>query len=238
MTEERTARARSARRPLPALPRHEHIAREHRVVRAYDRLAPLYDFVYGPVLEPGRRAMAAAACELAPAMLLEVGVGTGLTLAHYPARTRVVGVDLSDDMLRIAQSRAVELPGRDISLQRMDAERMAFADASFDCVAVPYVLSVTPDPARLVREIRRVCKPDGSILVVNHFSGSRFWWAMERGVRPVAHRIGFRSDFSYEEHILGHDWTIRSVTPVNLLALSRLVVLGNASRADASTVTS
>ena len=229
MNEEQTARARPSRRLPPAPPRPLD-GRSHRFVRAYDRLAALYDFVYGPVLEPGRRAIAAAACELAPASLLEVGVGTGLVLPRYPAATRVVGIDLSEDMLHIARSRAADLAGRDISLRRMDAERMAFADASFDCVAVPYVLSVTPDPARLVREIRRVCKPDGSILVVNHFSGSRFWWALERGVRPLADRVGFRSDFSYEEHILGHDWTVRSVVPVNLLALSRLVVLGNAPR--------
>ena len=232
MNDERIAPARASRRSLPRSRRSPQDAGEHRVVRAYDRLAPLYDFVYGPVLEPGRRAMAAAACELEPGTLLEVGVGTGLTLAHYPSRTRVVGIDLSEDMLHMARSRAVDLTGRDILLQRMDAERMAFADGSFDCVTVPYVLSVTPDPARLIREIRRVCKPDGTILVVNHFSGSRFWWAMERGLRPVADRIGFRSDFSYEENILGHDWTIRSVVPVNLLALSRLVVLGNAPRQD------
>jgi phosphatidylethanolamine/phosphatidyl-N-methylethanolamine N-methyltransferase len=112
-------------------------------MRAYDRLATLYDLVYGPVLEPGRRAIAAAACELAPASLLAVGVGTGLTLSRYPAATRVVGIDLSKDMLRIARSRAADLSGRDISLRRMDAERMAFADGSFDCVAVPYSATST-----------------------------------------------------------------------------------------------
>lgn len=197
------------------------------VVRAYGGLAPLYDVVFGAVLEPGRRALTRAVQDLHPASLLEVGVGTGLALAGYPADTKVVGVDLSPEMLERARRRAAEMPGRDIALHVMNAERMDFPDNSFDCVTLPYVLSVTPSPARLVAEVRRVCKPDGTILVLNHFSGSRFWWAMERAVRSVADRVGFRSDFGYEEHMLGHDWQVRSVQPVNLFRLSKLVVVDN-----------
>jgi phosphatidylethanolamine/phosphatidyl-N-methylethanolamine N-methyltransferase len=156
-----------------------------------------------------------------------VGVGTGLTLDGYPASTQVVGIDVSPQMLERARQRAAQLPGRDISLFLMNAERMEFGDDSFDCVTVPYVLSVTPNPARLVHEIRRVCRPGGAILIVNHFSGSRFWWLMERAVRSMADRIGFRSDFRFEEHILAHDWQVASVRPVNLFGLSKLVVLRN-----------
>ena len=200
---------------------------EQGVVRTYDRFAPLYDRVFGRVLAPGRRALAEATAALAPASVLEVGVGTGLTLAGYPAGAKVVGIDLSQDMLERARVRAARLPGRDISLRAMNAERMEFADASFDCVTLPYVLSVTPNPARLVQEIRRVCKPEGSILVLNHFSGSHFWWLMERAVHSVADRVGFRSDFDYDEHILSHDWQVVSARPVNLFGLSKLVVLRN-----------
>lgn len=199
----------------------------HRVVQAYDRYSPLYDLVFGRVLEPGRRAMTRAAAALQPDSLLEVGVGTGLTLAGYPARTRVVGVDLSAEMLERARTRAAALRGRDIALHQMNAEAMDFPDDSFDCVAMPYVLSVTPQPARLVAEVRRVCRPGGTILVVNHFSGSRFWWLMERAVRSMAQRVGFRSDFGFEEHILVHDWQLQAVQSVNLFGLSRLVVLRN-----------
>lgn len=200
---------------------------EQGVMRTYDRLAPLYDRVFGRVLEPGRQAMTAAASALQPASLLEVGVGTGLTLASYPPRTRLVGIDLSADMLQRARKRAAAMPERDISLLAMNAERMEFADNSFDCVTVPYVLSVTPHPARLVHEIRRVCKRNGSILVLNHFSGSRFWWLMERAVRSAADRVGFRSDFGFDEHILAHDWQVVSVRSVNLFGLSKLVELRN-----------
>jgi phosphatidylethanolamine/phosphatidyl-N-methylethanolamine N-methyltransferase len=201
------------------------------VVRTYGRFAPLYDRLFGAVLEPGRRAMAQAASALQPKSVLEVGVGTGLTLAGYPREARITGIDVSPAMLERAMQRAAAMPERDITLALMNAERMSFPDHSFDCVTVPYVLSVTPDPARLVQEIRRVCKPGGSILIVNHFSGSRFWWLMERAVRRLADRIGFRSDFSYEQHILAHDWQVESVRPVNLFQLSRLVVLRNAPRA-------
>lgn len=198
-----------------------------RVVQTYDAYAPLYDQVFGAVLEPGRRALTRAARERAPASLLEVGVGTGLTLSGYAEQTSVVGVDISPDMLDRARHRASALPNRNIKLTVMDAEQLAFSDGSFDCVAVPYVLSVTPNPARLVAEIRRVCRQGGTILILNHFSGSRFWWLLERAVRPLADRIGFRSDFDFDQHILSYDWQVESVTPVNLLGLSKLVVLRN-----------
>ncbi|MEP7247046.1 MAG: methyltransferase domain-containing protein [Gammaproteobacteria bacterium] len=207
---------------------------EQGVERTYDRFAPLYDRVFGRVLGPGRKLLAQATSALQPSSVLEVGVGTGLTLAGYPASARVVGIDLSTDMLERAQRRAAELPERDIQLQAMNAERMEFPDNSFDCVTLPYVLSVTPNPVRLVQEIRRVCKPDGSIIVLNHFSGSAFWWLTERAVRSVADRIGFRSDFEYDRHILSHDWQVVSATPVNLFGLSKLVVLRNVQGAAQS----
>lgn len=197
------------------------------VVRTYGRYAPWYDWIFGAVLEPGRRHLARTVQQLAPGTLLEVGVGTGLTLARYPAATHVTGIDISEDMLVRARQRAARLPQRRIELHAMDAERMAFADASFDCVVLPYVLSVTPDPARLVAELRRVCRPGGHIVILNHFSGSRFWWWLERCVTTLADRIGFRSDFSYEAHVLAHDWEVVSVRPVNLFGLSRLVVVRN-----------
>ena len=197
------------------------------VRRTYSRYAPWYDSVFGAVLEPGRRRLTQAASALQPRHLLEVGVGTGLTLARYPATAQVTGIDVSEAMLARARQRAQALPGRQIELHAMDAERMDFADASFDCVTVPYVLSVTPHPVHLVAELRRVCRKGGHILILNHFSGSRFWWLLERSVTSIADRIGFRSDFSYEEHVLAHDWEVVSMQPVNLMGLSKLVVLRN-----------
>jgi phosphatidylethanolamine/phosphatidyl-N-methylethanolamine N-methyltransferase len=200
---------------------------EQDVAHTYERFAPLYDRLFGWVLDPGRKAMTQAASALNPVSVLEVGVGTGLTLADYPQSTRITGIDLSAGMLARAHQRAARMPERDITLHRMNAECMDFPDNSFDCVAVCYVLSVTPDVGRLVKELQRVCKPGGRILIVNHFSGSRFWWVMERAVRPLARYVGFRSEFGFEDNVLAHDWALVSVRPVNLFSLSKLVELHN-----------
>lgn len=197
------------------------------VVSTYRFYAPLYDSLFGAVLEPGRRALTEAVNAIKPSSILEVGVGTGLTLARYPASASVVGIDISDEMLNIARDRAAKMPERSIHLAAMNAEAMDFPDGSFDCVAIPYVLSVTPHPERLVAEIRRVCRKGGTILIVNHFSGSRFWWFMERAVHKLAARIGFRSSFCFDEQILKYDWKIESVKKVNLFGLSRLVTIRN-----------
>lgn len=199
-----------------------------RVASAYDFYAPIYDMLFGAVLAPGRTQLAQAVRQLEPASLLEVGVGTGLMLGEYPGRTRIAGIDLSTHMLERAHAKVARHGLDNVSLQAMNAERMDFPDDSFDCVTLPYVLSVTPDPARLVAEVRRVCRKGGTIFVLNHFSGSRFWWALERIVAPLANRIGFRSEFGLEENVLAHDWEVVSTTAVNLFGLSRLVTIRNA----------
>jgi phosphatidylethanolamine/phosphatidyl-N-methylethanolamine N-methyltransferase len=197
------------------------------VINTYRFYAPLYDRLFGAIFEPGRQALAEAACSIRPRSLLEVGVGTGLTLSQYPADSEIIGIDVSTEMLEIARCRADQLPDRNIRLAVMNAEAMDFPDGYFDCVALPYVLSVTPNPERLVAEIRRVCRKGGTIVIVNHFSGSRFWWLMERSVRSLANRIGFRSDFGFDEQILRYDWEVQSVRNVNMFGLSKLVTIRN-----------
>lgn len=200
---------------------------QQNLIRTYRCYAPLYDFVFGAILEPGRRRLAEAVNAQRPRRLLEVGVGTGLTLSRYAREISVVGIDVSDDMLRRAHARVAALDGAQIALQRMDGERMAFADGAFDCVSVPYTYSVTPNPAALAGELRRVCAKGGTIILLNHFGGSRYWSFMDRAFRAFADRIGFRSDFSYEAQVLAHDWRVRSVADVNFLGLSKLVVIEN-----------
>lgn len=200
---------------------------QEQIKRTYGRYAPFYDQLFGAVYAHGRRRMAATLRSLTAQRVLEVGVGTGLTLDCYPASSRIVGIDLSVEMLARAQRRAAALGLRDVELHIMNGEATPFADASFDCITVPYVLSATPDPVRLVRELRRLCRPGGTIVILNHFSGSRFWWLLEKAAQPLSNKVGFRSDFHFEEHVARYDWEIQSVEPVNLFGLSRLVVIKN-----------
>lgn len=198
------------------------------IVLAYCRYAPIYDFVFSSILEPGRRHLTDQVYALSPGNLLEVGVGTGLTLFRYPQKTKVIGIDLSTDMLEKARHKVKKLSHQEIVLHAMDAENMSFPDHSFDCVTVPYVLSVTQNPKRLVAELRRFCKPGGAILILNHFSGSRAWWLLEQAVKPIADKIGFRLGFLLSEHIFSHTWEVQKVRSVNLLGLSKLVTIRNA----------
>lgn len=197
------------------------------VERSYRRYAPVYDLLFGASLGPGRLAVTRLVRRLAAQHVLEVGVGTGLTLAHYPVTARITGVDISRDMLAAAQRRVRPEDAGRIVLRAMDAEAMEFADASFDCVTLPYVLSVTPNPDRLVAEVRRVCRPGGHIVIVNHFSGQRQWRIVEALMGPLAAWLGFRTEFSLEQHVLREPWQVVSVEPVNLLSLSRLVHVCN-----------
>lgn len=198
------------------------------VERSYRRYAPIYDFLFGASLGPGRVAMTRMVQTLAPKNILEVGIGTGLTLPQYPVDAQITGIDVSKEMLATARQRVSPKDVDRIALHAMDAEAMEFPDNAFDCVTIPYVLSVTPNPDQLVREVRRVCRPDGHILVVNHFSGQAPWRLLESLARPLSRWLGFRSEFSLERNIFSHDWNVVSVTPTNLLALSRLIHIRNA----------
>lgn len=197
------------------------------VAAVYRNYAPFYDVLFGRLLHPGREALCAKVQQLQPASLLEVGVGTGLTLKSYPKDSRVVGIDVSADMLERARERLHSLNCTNIELYEMDAEQTTFASDSFECVTLPYVLSVTPNPHALLMEARRLCRARGHILILNHFGGSKFWWMAERCVAPFAKKVGFRSSLLLEEQIPSNDWTIESVTSVNLFGLSKLLVIRN-----------
>ncbi len=213
-------------RHAPEKPAAPELSREQ-VETSYRRYAPLYDMLFGASLGPGRHAMARLVSRLAPKHILEVGVGTGLALPEYPAETRITGIDVSREMLALARRRVRPQDESRIALHTMDAESMEFADGTFDCVTLPYVLSVTPNPDKLVAEVRRVCRPGGHIVIVNHFSGQPSWRVLESLLRPLSRWLGFRSEFSLQRHVLRHGWEVLSVEPTNLLALSKLIHIRN-----------
>ena len=194
---------------------------------AYCRYAPIYDAVFGWVLEPGRRQIAKQVRILKAKNILEIGVGTGLTLALYPKESHLTGIDVSAEMLKTAFKRANALVDRHIILQVANAESMAFKDQSFDCVTIPYVLSVTPNPSQLIREARRVCKRGGHIIIANHFSGTTGWKIFERAVERFSKIIGFRSKFDFASQIESHSWNIKSVQKTNIFSLSKVILIEN-----------
>ncbi len=138
----------------------------------YDRLAKAYDLFYGPLLSHGHK-MAIKAMDLKPGMkILEVGIGTGLTLPYFPKDTEIKGIDLSDGMLKKAELRVKKLEMKNVELFNMSAEALTFKNKSFDCVFAPSVLSVVNDPKKVLDEMGRVCKDDGVVCVVSHFAGT------------------------------------------------------------------
>lgn len=168
---------------------------------AYRRYARVYDAVFGPVLQPGRRALLER-LEIRPGeRVLEVGVGTGLSLPLYPRSVRITGIDVSAEMLEKARSRVARRRLENVdALLEMDAEAMAFPDASFDKVVAMYVVSVVARPAKLLEELHRVCRPRGEIFIVNHFrSDNRFVGAVEKALAGFSSQLGFHPDFDLRE---------------------------------------
>lgn len=174
------------------------------VAKAYDRWAPIYDLVFGPVFRQGRSA-AIHAADRVGGRILEVGVGTGISLPGYADSSRITGVDISEDMLRKARRRVERLGLDNIDAIHVDdAEALSFADRSFDVVVAQYVVSAVPNPIRALDEFARVCRPGGEIVITTRVSAAGgFRGGVERALMPVTSRLGFRTDFPFS---LYQDW--------------------------------
>src|SRR3989440_2631961 len=187
------------------------------VKAAYRRYAAVYDAVFGPVLQPGRKAVVQALRVRPGERVLEVGVGTGLSLPLYPRDVTITGIDVSSEMLEKARRRVARRRLANVeALLEMDAERMSFADASFDKVVAMYVVSVVERPARLLEELHRVCRPDGEIFLVNHVrSDNRFIAAGEKGLGRFSDKLGFRPDFELRDMVSGGE-QLTEVSRINV----------------------
>ena len=165
------------------------------ITRAYAFLSPVYDILWGKIFHPGRVA-AINLLEIRPGdRVLEVGVGTGLNLPLYPRECSVTGIDISTEMLQKARQRAKQLGMTDVTLGLMDASNLEFPDDTFDHVLATYVISAVPDPVKTLLEMRRVCKPHGHLVMLNHFrSENPILGAVEWILAPVCTRIGFKTD--------------------------------------------
>ena len=180
------------------------------VAEAYGRWAPFYDVVFGPVFKRGRIA-AVAAAERVGGRILEVGVGTGLSLASYSARSRVVGIDISQPMLARARDRVEKHQLDHVeSIAIMDAEQMQYADGSFDVVVAQYVVTAIPNPEKALDEFLRVVRPGGEVILTSRLGAETgLRGTIEKMLTPLTSRMGWRTEFSWERYA---DWLSSSPT--------------------------
>jgi phosphatidylethanolamine/phosphatidyl-N-methylethanolamine N-methyltransferase len=196
---------------------------------AYRRWAGVYDTVFGGVSSVGRRRAVALVNRLPGQDVLEVGVGTGLALPLYTQDKRVTGIDLSAEMLAQARKRVASLRLANVAALRvLDAEATDFADASFDVAVAMFVASVVPHPRGLLAEMRRVVRPGGNILFVNHFAAQRGprWW-VEAALAPASRALGWHPDFAMHGLFSPDDLARVRADPVPPFGIFTLVQLPN-----------
>jgi phosphatidylethanolamine/phosphatidyl-N-methylethanolamine N-methyltransferase len=207
--------------------------------KAYSRWAPVYDLVFGAVFDRGRRA-AIAAAEQVGGRILEVGVGTGISLPGYSSHNRIIGIDLSEAMLRKAQRRVANLSLTNVEkLEVMDAEHLSFPDASFDVVVANHVISTVPNPEAALDECARMLRPGGEMILLSRIgadAGLRH--LIESLLQPVVRRLGWRAQFPWDRFA---QWTEqrtdvflverRPVPPFGHFSLLRFVKFANGSEA-------
>jgi phosphatidylethanolamine/phosphatidyl-N-methylethanolamine N-methyltransferase len=212
------------------------------VTKAYARWAPVYDLVFGAVFERGRNA-AVAAVERIGGRILEVGIGTGISLPLYSSSCRLCGVDISAPMLRKAEERVAELNLTNVEgLWVMDAEHLSFPDNSFDVVVAQYVITTVPNPEATLDEFARVLKRGGEIVLVSRVGAEAgLRRSLEHWFQPAARKLGWRTEFSFARYAR---WAVqtdgmrlierRAMPPFGHFNLIRFGKDGEASRVDQS----
>jgi phosphatidylethanolamine/phosphatidyl-N-methylethanolamine N-methyltransferase len=194
------------------------------VARVYQNIAWFYDWFFGPTLHPGRVQAIQRLGITAGDRVLEVGVGTGINACLYPRDCVVTGIDFSAPMLEKARERFERKGVSNVRLHEMDATQLSFADDMFDVVYAPYVISVVPDPVAVVREMFRVCRPGGRVVVLNHFrSKNRAGAWMERAIAPFAVHLGFKSDVDLPAFIAQAELKPVSIEKVNFPPIWSLI---------------
>jgi phosphatidylethanolamine/phosphatidyl-N-methylethanolamine N-methyltransferase len=194
------------------------------VARVYENIAWFYDFTFGPALHAGRMQAIQRMGIKRGDRVLEVGVGTGINAGLYPRDCAVTGIDLSAPMLEKARERVARKGIRNVRLVEMDAADIKFADSTFDIVYAPYLISVVPDPIAVVKEMRRVCRPGGRIIILNHFrSAGRIASTLERMIAPFTLYLGFKSDLDLPAFLVQADLQPISIEKVNVPRIWSLV---------------
>ncbi len=203
--------------------------REQDIHEVYHRYAKFYNVYFGKILNPGRVKAIDVADLIEGEKVLEVGVGTGLSLPLYPKDVEVCGIDLSEPMLKKAQRLVADDQLENIkSLEIMNAEKMTFADNSFDVVMAMHIVTVVTHPDRFAKEMRRVCKPGGRIVIVNYFHDpSRPIGKVSELMAPYAKYIGFKPDFTLQELLKVSKLKIEKRIPTNIFSIWDVLLVRN-----------
>src|SRR5690349_23753357 len=196
------------------------------VTKVYENIAWMYDFTFGPTLHAGRIQSIQRMGIKAGDRVLEVGVGTGINASLYPTDCVVTGNDLPEPMLEKARERVLRKGLSNIRLLAMDAADLKFADNSFDVVYAPYVISVVPDPVAVAREMYRVCRPGGRVVILNHFKSSNpLMSKIETAISPMTVHIGFTADLDLPKFLEQADLTPVSIEKVNVPKIWTLITV-------------
>ena len=203
---------------------------QNSIIKSYKRVSSFYDLTFGQVFRPGQKAIIKKMDCIQSDNVLEIGIGTGSSLQYYPKETKVVGIDISPDMLEVAKKRIVKDKIQNKHILLMNGERLSFPDNSFDKVVGMYVVSVTQNPQILVEEMKRVCKNDGDIYIVNHFSteeDNSFVKMFEKGLMPISKILGWKPYFPFDEFNAYANLDVLEMSKVNLFNYWNIIHASN-----------
>jgi len=192
---------------------------ENSIIKSYKRVSKFYDATFGQVFRPGQKAIIKKMDCSSTDSVLEIGIGTGSSLQYYPHETKVVGIDISPDMLDVAKKRIIEDQAQNKHILLMNGEELTFADNTFDKVVGMYVVSVTQDPKKLIEEMKRVCKNDGDIYIVNHFSNesdNTVVKMFEKSLMPLSKLLGWKPYFPFAEFNKYANLNVQEMSKVNI----------------------
>ncbi|MFH1624545.1 MAG: methyltransferase domain-containing protein [Pseudomonadota bacterium] len=195
------------------------------IKRVYSFYSPVYDLIFGKIMEQGRKKAISLLDVEADHKILEIGIGTGLTLGLYPPNCNIVGIDISEKMLAKAKKRAFRIRNNNhIAFEVMDAVNLEFADNTFDAVIASYVITTVNNPLKVCLEMKRVCKDGGQIIVVNHSkSENGVLRKLEEIISPLCWRVGFATDLNVLEPLQSSGISIDKVTSVKPFNLYKVI---------------
>ena len=205
---------------------------QNSIIKSYKRVSSFYDITFGQVFRPGQKTVINK-MDCGPLdEVLEIGIGTGLSFKYYPKQTKVIGIDISPDMLKLAKRKIEQEKKEKKYVTQMNGEQLSFPDNSFDKVVAMYVISVTQNPKKLIDEMKRVCKKDGDIYIVNHFScedDGLLLKLSEKALMPVSRILGWKPYFPFSEFNEYANLDVKEISKVNIFKYWNIIHATNTS---------